>query len=40
MEELLDDDDFDKILGGFSEKLNPKMAAESHRRETEDDDFF
>jgi len=42
MEDLLDDDDFEKILGGFSEKpANPlKTPADTHRRETEDDDFF
>lgn len=43
MEDLLDDDDFEKILGGLSEKpanFLKKTAADTHRRETEDDDFF
>lgn len=42
MEDLLDDDDFDKLLGNFSEKPNkfPITAADTNRRETEDDDFF
>ena len=40
--DLLDDDDFEKLLGGFEKPrpLQVKTAADTHRRDTEDDDFF